>query len=519
MGYKKMSNVDVYEIFRRYHSGQNISEISVMEQRDRKTIRQYIQKLEELGFTKEKPLPQREEIFAAISTILPKTARPKRAYEELEVLTDRFRELIHDKEDGVKPKTAFKILKKQNDLKCSYETFKRFSRDRKLKKEKQKEMIRIELPAGEEAQLDYGKVGLHYDAKSGKKRAVNAFCMVLSHCRLPFFQFTYTQKQDSFVGSIIDGFEYYDGVPERISIDNLKQGVIKPDLYDPKLNRTLLEMVEYYGVFIDPCRVQRATDKGKIERLVPVGRELFRELKILHPDASLEELNRLAIEWCRKEYGLRKHGTTGIEPMLVYENMERDKLKRLPDDRFELTQWKPVTVHPDQFIQFEKKTYSLPASYCGKELWARKSGNMIRIFQDYELIREYVIPKGYRAYDANDFPKVVSEMMDGGYPKYLLDQSKRFGNRSYELIRQVLTPHAYLNARRAQGILNIIVKYSPKPYFNYVCAKAIEHRINTPRLFHDMMKRKANELKPAIEQMEISEEGKKMTRSIDYYLN
>jgi transposase len=514
-----MSKVDVYEIFRRYHSGQTISEISVKEERDRKTIRQYIQKLEESGFTKAKPLPKREELFEAISSILPKADRAKKSYEQLEDLADEFRELIHDKEDGVKPKTAFKILKKKQGLKCSYETFKIFSREKRLKKEKQKTMIRIELPAGEEAQLDYGKVGLHYDAKSGRKRVVNAFCMILSHSRLPFIQFVYSQKQDSFVGSIIDGFEHYDGVPERISIDNLKQGVIKPDLYDPKLNRTLLEMVEYYGVFIDPCRVQRPTDKGKIERMVPVGRELFRELKILNPEASLEELNKKAIEWCLKDYGMRRHGTTGVEPMLVYANMERDKLKRLPDERFELTQWKPVTVHPDQFIQFEKKTYSLPASYCGKELWARKSGNMIHIFQDYKLIREYVIPKGYRAYDTNDFPKVISEMMDGGYPKYLLNQSRNFGDRSYELIKQVLTPHAYLNARRAQGILNIMKEYSSKPYFDYVCAKAVEHRINTPQLFHDMMKRKANELKPAIEKMEISEEGKQMTRGVDYYLN
>jgi len=519
MGYKEMSKVDVYEIFRRYHGGQTISEISVMEKRDRKTIRQYIQKLEELGFTKAKPLPAREEIFEAVSMILPKTERTKKVYEELEGLADKFRELIHDKEDGVKPKTAFKILKKKQGLKCSYETFKIFSRDKKLKKEKQKRMIRIELPAGEEAQLDYGKAGLHYDVKSGRKRVVNVFCMILSHSRLPFFQYVYTQKQDSFVGSIIDGFEYYDGVPERISIDNLKQGVIKPDLYDPKINRTLLEMVEYYGVFIDPCRIQRATDKGKIERMVPVGRELFRELKILNPEASLDEINRQAIDWCLKDYGMRKHGTTGVEPMLVYENIEKDKLNRLPDERFELTQWKPVTVHPDQFIQFDKKTYSLPASYCGKKLWARKSGNMIHVFQDYKLIREYVIPKGYRAYDSNDFPKVVSEMMNGGYPKYLLNQSRKFGVLSYELIKQVLTPHAYLNARRAQGILNIMEKYNSKPYFNYVCAKAVKHRINTPQLFHDMMKRKANEMKPAIEKMAISEEGKQMTRRVDYYLN
>jgi transposase len=36
--------------------------------------------------------------------------------------------------------------------------------------------------------------------------------------------------------------------------DNLKTGVIKADLYDPRLNRAYAEMAAHYGCLIDPAR-------------------------------------------------------------------------------------------------------------------------------------------------------------------------------------------------------------------------------------------------------------------------
>jgi len=71
-------------------------------------------------------------------------------------------------------------------------------------------------------------------------------------------------------------------------------------------------MAEYYGTFVDPCRVRKPTDKGKVERTIPVVRELFRELKCVNEGATIEKLNQLALKWCQDEYGNRSHGTTNI---------------------------------------------------------------------------------------------------------------------------------------------------------------------------------------------------------------
>ena len=60
MGYKAMKKEGLYQIFRRWHSGQKVSEITIQEGRDRKTIQNYISLFESLGFKKDKSFPDRD---------------------------------------------------------------------------------------------------------------------------------------------------------------------------------------------------------------------------------------------------------------------------------------------------------------------------------------------------------------------------------------------------------------------------------------------------------------------------
>lgn len=63
-------------------------------------------------------------------------------------------------------------MSRKYELAVSYETFKRFGRLRALNRRSKRRMIRIELPAGLETQLDYGRVGLLWDSASGRNRTV-----------------------------------------------------------------------------------------------------------------------------------------------------------------------------------------------------------------------------------------------------------------------------------------------------------------------------------------------------------
>ena len=63
MTYRKVDFMDLYEIIRRWHSGQKISYIAGNCQYDRKTVRKYVVLVNELGISKDKPLPSKEKLL------------------------------------------------------------------------------------------------------------------------------------------------------------------------------------------------------------------------------------------------------------------------------------------------------------------------------------------------------------------------------------------------------------------------------------------------------------------------
>ena len=178
--------------------------------------------------------------------------------------------LTAGKPKAVKPNTAYLILRDKYELDVSYETFKLYVREIGLTAQIKRAPTRLELPPGAETQIDYGSAGSPLDQRTGKHRRVHAYAARLSCSRLPNIQFVWTQNSESFVESNICMVEFYDGVTERLPIDNLKRRVLKPHIWDPKINRAYAEFAEHYGTFIDTARVGKATDKDHASDCTPL---------------------------------------------------------------------------------------------------------------------------------------------------------------------------------------------------------------------------------------------------------
>ena len=110
-------------------------------------------------------------------------------------------------------------------------------------------------------------------------------------------------------------------MPARLVPDNLKTGVDKPDLYDPKLNRSYAEMAAHYGCLIDPARALKPRDKPQVERPMPYVRDSFwrgREF------ASLPQMQAGAIRWSLEVAGQRAcRPLDGAAPAAVFETAEK----------------------------------------------------------------------------------------------------------------------------------------------------------------------------------------------------
>lgn len=278
---------------------------------------------------------------------------------------------------------------------------------------------------------------------------------------------------------------------KRLIIDNLKAAILKPDLYEPKLNRAYQEMAEHYGVFIDPARPYHPKDKGKVERTVPTVREQFRKFKALNENLDISCANRQIRIWCLDIDGKRIHGTTGLKPREVFEEIEKPTLAPLPTEHFEIATWKGARVHVDQYIQFEKAFYSVPNQFVGSELWVKGTEKLVQIYDDdHQFNKTHLRSKQKRHTDPNDFPKNFQLMMK--------------------------EHHAKLNTRRAMAILRLVDKYN-QTQLEQAAKVAVTHKLHSPKQLETLIQRMQT---PQTEEpILISEATQPFIREADYFIN
>ena len=503
MAYKRVTIMDISEIIRRRRDGQDITQISRALGFDRKTVRKYVTQVDaNLVNTNNNERP----------------GRPAKKQALLEPYLDEIRCLVNDKVNSLKPKTAFEVICVRHDLsgKVSYTSFKRFVRAHRIAILPDRTTCRIEVKPASQLQVDYCKAGLLYDPLTDKRRTVYAFIGTLSFSRHKYVEFVFRQNQQSFVNSHVNMFNWFGGVVTTISLDNLKAGVIKPDLYDPKLNRAYNDMAQYYGCFIDPCRVARPKDKGKVERDVQTVREQFRKLLVLNSNIVLVEANTAIKDWLLNNYGKRKHGTTNREPYLLFTEIEQPLLRKLPTEPYEAPLWKEATVHPDHYIQVNKKAYSIPHRYVGKKVMVKVTHNLVQVYYNEQLIKQHLVARGYRQTDLNDFPDNVRHALDSGLPAYLCKKAAQTGPNLEKLVRSILSPHAYINLRKAQGIAALAKKYPADVIEQAAEAALARFGSISPKLFKSMVE-KLLQHNEHNNQLSLSDETSSFVRDMEYF--
>lgn len=509
--------MELSEIIRRKSSGQSISEISQASGRDRKTIRKYISlHTEELKVSVEGAVLSGK----VLQTIVEKTRKGSSRQKIFEPYQEEIKSLLSDKKNKLKIKSVYEVIKKRHEIKeTSLSSFKRYIMAHNLRRENYT-TCRIEQKPGHEIQVDYALVGKLINPMTGRKAKAYVFIGTLSSSRHKYAEFVFKQDQKSFVESHVKMFKFFGGVTKTIALDNLKAGVIKPDLYDPKINRSYAEMAEHYGCFINPCRVASPKDKGKVERDVQTIREEFTKMLVLNPSLRLSEANYKIKDWLINEYGKRKHGTTQLQPFDFFKEVESPCLISLPVDAYEISEWKQAKVHPDCFIQVNKKSYSVPYQYVGKTLDVKAKSKMVEIYYKEELIKQHLIPKNNRQTDYDDFPENVGKALDGNLPSYLLRESEKIsGNNLRELIEKLLRPHAFINLRRAQGIIAIARGYSRDIVEKAAAVSLSELTSYHPKEFKKIIIRLLAEQEENTSPLRLSEMTMQFVRPMNYFTN
>ena len=136
------------------------------------------------------------------------------------------------------------------------------------------------------------------------------------------------QKLPDVIAGLEATWAFFGGMPKSLVIDNFPAAVVGPDPLHPRLSRGFLEYAQHRGFFVDPARVRHPKDKPKVERGVPYARERF------FKGASFDGLTHLRAEapqWCLQVAGMRIHGTTRRQPLVVFQEEERHTVVKKVD--------------------------------------------------------------------------------------------------------------------------------------------------------------------------------------------
>jgi transposase len=325
------------------------------------------------------------------------------------------------------------------------------------------------VPPGEEAQIDYGYVGTWSDPVSGRTRRVWAFVMVLACSRHMFVRPVLALNSRAWVAAHVAAFTFFAGVPRRLVIDNLRTGVDRADLYDPKINRAYAELAEHYGTLIDPARARKPKDKPRVERPMPYVRDsLWRG----RDWASEVDMQTAAIEWCLRVAGPRAHrGLEGAAPLSVFTALEAQALAPLPRTPFELASWSCPRVGPDCHAKVGPVLYSLPWRLIGTRVDARETDRTVEFFAGGALVKAWTRAVRGRCTDPADYPpeKVAFFMRT---PVWCRHRARELGPAVSELITELLADPVLHRLRAAQGVLRLAERYSPRR-LDAACARAI----------------------------------------------
>lgn len=527
MAYKKVLAVQYWEILRRWADKQPNTTIAAQVGCDRKTVQTYIALArQELKLAASDITPERkDELLPRLQEVLDRAHARATSQLLLESHSQELLDLVNNPANPLKMKTAFGVIARRYDLvgKVSYSSFKRFAAAHNLAPTKrQRPTCRIETGPGEQTQIDYGKMGLLLDPREKRRRVVYAFIGTLSFSRHKFIQFVWSQNQASFVQSHVDMFDWFGGCTAVLTIDNLKDGVLKPDIYDPVLNRAYQDMAEHYGTHIDPCRVGASRDKGKVERDVQTARELFRQILAEHPGATLAECNRYAQDWLVQVYGTRKHGTTHEAPLVRFETQERQTLKALPASPYTIARWAQAVVHPDHYIQALGHRMSLSTEYIGKTVQVMVSAQLAKIYLDHQLIKIKPLEEGKTVYtDLEDFPASVQVALSEETPRRLIRQAFEAGGTPFkELVVGLLSVPGFSYLRRVMGLREAVKGYTFAIVERAARVALTLDKPVTTRLFKHMLEsmRTEEQQSASCDGLPLSEETERFMRPASYFL-
>ena len=325
----------------------------------------------------------------------------------------------------------------------------------------------ITTAPGEEAQVDYGSGPMVRHPDTGKYRRTRLFVMTLGYSRKAVRLLTFKSSTRIWAELHERAFRRLGGATKVVVLDNLKEGVLKPDIYDPALNPLYADVLRHYGVVALPCRVRDPDRKGKVERSVGHAKQTPLRGRRFE---SLEEAQAYLDRWEERWADTRIHGTTKRQVKAMFAE-ELPLLGPLPVEPFRYYDYGRRTVSLDGCVEVQGAYYGTPPGWIGKRVHVQWDLLHVRIIhpQTQMLLREHLRQKrGRYRIEKRDQPKRTPATTHK-----LLFRASNAGPAVGELCREIHRRDGEVGIRRILGVLSLVKKHGADAV-NDACATALE---------------------------------------------
>jgi transposase len=368
----------------------------------------------------------------------------------------------------------------------------------------------LESLPGEESQVDLG-LGAPTLYRRGKYRRPYLFVMTLKHSGKAFRKAVWKVDQQVWARLHEEAFRAFGGSVAYVVLDNLKQGVIKPDLYEPRLNPVFAALLAHYSAVADVARVADPNRKGAVERAIQHTQDTA--LKGRRFD-SLEEQNAWLAHWEERWAAPRIHGRKKRQVLAMFLE-EKPHLKPLPLEPFRYFRQETRTVDDAGLIPVDASYYSaLPAplySAVTVRIYEREieildaEGKLLRRHEKSAHKGAYVLPEEDRIFNPSR------------ETAHLIGKVRKIGPHSTQLAREIFARLGRPGQKAIYGLSNL-ARHHSRDDIERACEQVL--RLSQPS--YQALKRiltataAAKEARAAAEQAALQQQGSHI-RAIEEY--
>lgn len=323
-----------------------------------------------------------------------------------------------------------------------------------------------------------------YDPSTGEVIDVYLFVGTLPYSQYTYVEATLDMKSDTWLRCHVNMFEFFGGTSVRLVCDNLKTGVIShPKDGDIILNDQYQALSNHYVMAVMPAQVRKPKQKASVEGAVgKIATAIIASLRhqMFTSLPELQEAVRGKLDAYNQQPFQKREGSR----QLVFETVEREKLRPLPSIPYEAAEWVyGRKINYDCHVTFEKNKYSCPYQYVKQSVDLKVTTTLVEIYAQHDRIATHLRFPAYAENQFSTHPEHLPEQFNQPEwtDKRILTWAESIGVMTLKVIQRVfesvqIKEQAY---RPCLSILKLSHSYTDHQ-LEQACTIALEY-LHSPR--------------------------------------